>query len=368
MDDQTSLNSSEQPFSVPSKSEREVSDQWLALLNTVQTFSVPKTSLTLPWETGFAALVFGGSSSSTSVPSRMPFVPIPPVLPQSIPGKDTSTTAQQSVHDRPGAWPVVCRRIDGLTWDDRKGLARSRALCRIKSFFQHSPEATGLGRTLLKDILALESEAYLNKVISDILSRKATKTLEKRARSLTSYALFCALHKECPLPINESMVYRFMSEHCVGSSSKAQQLSEALNFCKDTLQVDGVEQATASPRVKGFCFRQGLTKRLLKQADVLTVLMVIALESILLSDKEFLPDRIFAGHCLACTHGRFRWSDALSIVQIAFDLDQDGNGFVQAEGFDVKTATNVSKKRTFLPMTALAWGISTNTWAQTWMS
>ena len=294
-----------------------LSNRWSSLLETVQTMALPKRALVQPWERGFAALVFGTSSSSTSNPTRLPFVPIPAPTVQAIPTTNPQGKRLLNPHDRPGAWPVVSGRIAGLSWDDGKELNRSRALNRLREFFQHNPESSGLGRTLMNDILALQSENYLNEVVSNVFAKKATATLEKRARSLTNYALFCKLRNNLPVPVIESMVYHYMSVECLNSSSKAQQLSEALNFSAETLQIDGAREATASPRIKGFCFKQLLTKKPLKQADVLTVEMVMSLEYLINTDADFLPDRIFAGNCLACVHGRFRWSDGQSILSAA---------------------------------------------------
>jgi hypothetical protein len=65
-----------------SSSDMQLSKSWSSLLDTVQTMALPKRSLLQPWERGFAALVFGSSSSSTSNPVRLPFVPIPdPIVP-----------------------------------------------------------------------------------------------------------------------------------------------------------------------------------------------------------------------------------------------------------------------------------------------
>jgi hypothetical protein len=344
--------------------DQNLSDCWESFLESSLTFSVPARTVKLPWEIGFANQVFGGSSSSTT-PVRLPPIPL---ISDPIPVNIQATARHRLAGiDRPGAWPIVSSRIVGIKWNDCKDIKRSRALTRLQNFFLESPESTGLGRTLMSDILSLQSEDRITAVVADVFSNKSTRTLDKRAASLTLFSLFCRLHSQCPLPISESLVYQYLQDKCGTSASKAQQFREALNFCIDTLQIDGAFEATSSPRVKGFCFRAALQKNPLKQADVLKVLMVTALERIVMAVSEFEPDRIFAGHCCFCLHGRLRWSDSQSILSCVLDIAPDGSGFGQADSLDSKTSTTADKKRTFLPLTALLKGISTDQWCQTWI-
>lgn len=351
--------------SIPiSEHDIKLSNQWESYLDSVQTFSTPARPSKLPWERGFANLVFGGSSSSTQQ-IRLPTIPLVSD-PVAVDIKAKGRYPQQAI-DRPGAWPIVANRILGIKWDDCKEIKRSRALSRLQKFFLESPESTGLGRSLMADILALQSEEHISSVVSDVFTRKATRTLEKRAAALTHYSLFCKLNYKCPLPISEPTVYQYMKERCSTSASKAQMLREALNFCIDTLQLDGASEAAESPRIKGFCFRAALQKQTLKQADVLKVLMVAALERILMTESEYVPDRIFAGQCTFNLHGRLRWSDGQCVQSFEIDEGPDGNGFLQANSLGTKTANTAQKKRTFLPHTALLAGITTNRWAQVWL-
>ena len=344
-----------------------LNNQWEALLSTAQTMALPRRQTALPWERGFASLVFGTTSILTA-PVRLP--PIPPPVPSG--GSSSSSIPQANpillkAVDTPGAWPVIARRMKGLNWDDSRELKRSKALQRLKEFFHQNPEGTGLGRLLMKDILSMESESNLTSAISDIFSRKATKTLAKRSWALTRYALFCRLRRECPVPIVENTLYAYLVSECATSSSKGRQICEALNFTISTLQVDGAFEATSSPRVKGFCFKQGLTKRPLKQAVVLSVGMVTALESMVHAEREFVPDRIFSGHAAACVHGRIRWSDSQRLVHAKLDVGARWEGFLDTKSLLSKTATTESKRTQFLPTTILLGGISSDSWAQEWL-
>ena len=153
------------------------------------------------------------------------------------------------------------------------------------------------------------------------------------------------------------------------SASSAMGFKEALNFLQSTLEADGVSETTCSPRIVGLCHSMALTKKPLKQARVLTVRQVVLLESIVMSEGMFLPDRVFAGHTLACIHGRLRWSDSQRLLNLEFDVPESHpqEGFLNAVSLDTKTATTVQKKTTFLPHVILTGGISTCGWAQKWM-
>ena len=344
-----------------------LNNQWEALLNTAQTMALPRRQVSLPWERGFASLVFGTTALS-SAPIRLPPIPPPASLGGSSSSSDTQAiSAVQKVIDMPGAWPVVARRMKGINWDDARELKRSKALRRLKDFFHQNPEGTGLGRLLMKDILNMESEANLVAVISDIFSRKATGTLAKRSWALTRYTLFSKLRHECPIPILEKMLYSYLVSECSSSASKGRQICEAINFTVSTLQVDGALEATSSPRVKGFCFKQGLTKRPLKQADVLSVAMVTALETMVHAEHEYIPDRIFSGHAAACVHGRIRWTDSQKLMQADLDVGAKWEGFLDTKSLLSKTATTESKRTQFLPTTILLGGISSDSWAQEWL-
>ena len=211
-----------------------LNNQWEALLNTAQTMSLPKRQCSLPWERGFASLVFGTSTDSAA-PIRLP--PIAPIIASTSSSSSALQQADKVVQkavDMPGAWPVIARRLKGLNWDDARELKRSKALQRLKDFFHQNPEGTGLGRLLMKDIMSMESESNLTTVIADIFSRKATKTLAKRSWALTRYALFCRLRNESPVPVLETTLYAYLVKECSTSARRGRQICEALNFTIST--------------------------------------------------------------------------------------------------------------------------------------
>lgn len=345
---------------------------WESLLNSA-TSSATQGRMQMPWERGFAAQVF---SNRTFVLPSVIFNPLPaqnafpiPRLPVDIPISDPASTI--STLDRidkiGGAWPIVAGRMSGMNWDDKKAASRSTALKRLHSFFLTNPEATGLGRSLMSDILGLQNDGYINSVVNDVFARKATRTMSKRAADLAKFSLYCQSRSELPLPFKENLVYDYLRSHCLGSASAASNLCQAINFSAGTLQADGATEATSSPRVKGLTFRQALLKRPLRQAKLLKVSQVRILEAILISESEFPPDRVFSGHCLYCLHGRLRWSDGQATIDAELDLDPNGFGFVQTQALDSKTSTTIQKRTTFLPFTALANGIAVHDWAKCWL-
>lgn len=345
----------------------------------VETHSKPATlpAFQQPWERGFAGLIFGPASKTLPalrtthyVPTADDFVSIGDSS-SSTNGNLSAVNAQtilDTIDAVKGAWPVVAGRLASLTWADRGETGRFTALNRFKYFFQEAPEHTGLGRLLMKDIMCLQDPSSLETAIANIFSKKKTSTLVKRSASVAKYRLYCKERQLPVLPLQEAVVYRFMIEKCSGSASAAQTFKECLNFLSSTLQVDGAAFIAASPRVAGFAFAKQLTKRPLKQARTLTTVEVGILEEIVNNEYEELADRVMAGHCAWNVHGRLRWSDGQSVSCITLDLDDEGRGFVQGLAKDTKTAGSAAKRTIFLPVTALATGMRSNTWAQAWLS
>ena len=131
---------------------------------------------------------------------------------------------------------------------------------------------------------------------------------------------------------------------------------------------DGAADAAASPRICGLANKGLLQKRPLKQAEVLRVSEVIALERLLADDSLDLTDRVFAGHLLMILFGRMRWSDGLHLCSMELDVDEFGDGFLETSTLTSKTSSTIRKKRTFLPFTILANGISEQRWATIWLN
>eukprot|EP00971_Amphidinium_carterae_P299884 5957865-Amphidinium_carterae.1 len=93
-----------------------------------------------------------------------------------------------------------------------------------------------------------------------------------------------------------------------------QQLLESMAFARWTVGMDGADQMESSPRIQGLAVAQRSKKRPLHQVLVLTVAMVVALETLKVArDSECDVDAVIAGQLLFCLYARARWSDAQRI-------------------------------------------------------
>jgi hypothetical protein len=229
-------------------------------------------------------------------------------------------------------------------------------------------ECSSLGRTLVNDILAFQSEDVLVRTIQDVFASRATATLKKRSKLLLKFKNFCNLAGQRMLPISEQLAYRFVLDHCGTSPSAPQSFREALMFLHGTLGADGAHEAASSPRIVGRCFAKMVTKAPLKQSRVLSTQEAVFLEQFVSEPGNDPLDRLFAGHAVFCIHGRLRWSDSLWILNLTEDLEPDtGRGFLQCETLITKTATSAKKKSTFLPATILACGLTGTSWYHDWL-
>ena len=73
----------------------------------------------------------------------------------------------------------------------------------------------------------------------------------------------------------------------------------------------------------------------------------MSLEQFVVSHEQAQHDPIdvaFVGHVLFALYTRSRWTDSLYASQIILDLDEDENGYVQANTLKSKTFTSIQKK------------------------
>ena len=130
-------------------------------------------------------------------------------------------------------------------------------------------------------------------------------------------------------------------------------------FCKGSLLLDGIDAILSSSRVTGSAHRSFLTKRLLKQRDALTVdqVQVQVLEQVVCGDCP-LRDKVFAGHCLLCIYGRFRFGDSQNIVE---EPEVDGD-YVECGLTIHKTMHLAGRARRLLPVVAPTFGVTGLDW------
>ena len=188
------------------------------------------------------------------------------------------------------------------------------ALKRLKVLILLDPEATALGRSLLKMGLQLEDEEKIGQSIADAFRAKASTTLQKRSFSLQAFVVRSYdLGYDSPWRLTETQMYSvFCRLRDDGSKpSTAQHVMEALNFfngiCKFTfMTLDDVVAA----RTRGVARDLALRKRPISQRDPPTLKQVRALEAYMVQADRPGWQKCFVGVVLFCIHASVRWGDA----------------------------------------------------------
>ena len=318
-------------------------------------------SLRLPWEQGFAGLVFNSGESASSVMTRpqMPEVEKDPAM-----LKEPASNKFRAM----GSWKQVIHRISRLQWNVHDEALRNKALGRWKYILSKSEDNSKLGRALLNDVMSLCSDSALEDTLKSVFTNKSTGTLLKRASPIILYMNWCQSKSVAPFPIQEGLIHGYMLDCCLDhvKPSKFQNLRESLNFASGALGLDGAKETANEPRVRGLSDQHLLQRRPLKQANTLTVKQMDHLQNMLMQEGD-LADRVFSGHCLFVAYGRCRWSDAQWPTEVTTDLGVDGHGYIQANTRKSKTSSSIQKKLRFLPLTAPTLGISWEKWHEKWI-
>jgi hypothetical protein len=94
---------------------------------------------------------------------------------------DQRAISRSALLDKPGVWPVVAHRVANVSFWDKDEATRNRALQWMKMILLENLECSALGRTLVSDVLAFQSESVLVQTTQDIFASRASATLKKRA-------------------------------------------------------------------------------------------------------------------------------------------------------------------------------------------
>jgi len=124
--------------------------------------SLTPRPIVMPWETGVAAGVFN-STVGTTVQERLyrPEFRFPVNVP---PAEVDPNTVERQKAQKQSSFPLATRRIKDMLATDSSDLLRSRALGRWKQILQLCPEASDLGRLLLREVQHLKDDASLLRI------------------------------------------------------------------------------------------------------------------------------------------------------------------------------------------------------------
>ena len=175
----------------------------------------------------------------------------------------------------------------------------------------------------------------------------------------------------CPFPLHEGDVeehLEFLRRSGSGPSSLTG-FVEALNFCEHVVGIKGVGDKV-SMESKKILEMSDLNRAEKKQARVLTVREVEAMEKLLSDEDEELAERFAAGAMLFALYSRSRLSDLKKVRGYVKDVvTQNGavNGYLEFRTRTHKTARTVARQGLSMSLVAPLWGLLTPPWGLTFI-
>ena len=324
-------------------------------------------SIAMPWEKGLAAAIFRPTDwQALNSRFQRPEFRFP--VNTGVPVPDPSGLARLKAQAH-SAFPLATRRLKDMTVADASDLLRSRALGRWKQIIQVCPEASDIGRTLLRELQHLKADASLIQLLSDTVAKKSASTLLKRSGEILKFVCFCVKRGVEPFPFDEFVCYQYLCHMAEAKTTKATNASSfrsAVAFCLHTFGFDGSLCVLESKRSQGIAHRLKASKAPLKQKRPFTVAEIVALEGFAADKHSVLVDAIFVAHILFCIYSRSRWGDHQGIESLDWDLDACGGGFVQGNTRRAKTSVTAEQKTRFLPLTAPLCNLSKFQWWLAW--
>ena len=333
----------------------------------------PKPATTRPlWETNpFLAPILGKSSGWVIEDAvKILRAAHPSLLDGSGPGSSFRDSESTMVLRDRATMTKAMGRLRGLAWPQQDDMMRQKAVARWTGILKRFPEHFRVGRLILADMARNAPESGPFKVISDILTKKSTKTLLARAGSVLLYIHYCDVSGILAFPLEEEAVYGYFSflEATKAPPSRADGFLQAVGFMIGTVEPDGGNEVYKSERIRGSSMLQKLTMARVKRRKPYTVEQVAWLEYIVQHGKD-LRDRVAAGYVLFMVYARVRNSDTRSCRSITCDFVPGSQtlGYVQVDVDDTKTGRSAEKRRALMPTVAPRLGVRSKPWADSWI-
>ena len=215
--------------------------------------------------------------------------------------------------------------------------------------------------------MSCESDKVADRSFNFAVFGKPARTLAKRACSLRLYVRWAHASGFKAFPLTEDVVFKYLDDLLMEGAppTRAQSFTEALNFAKGYVGLQGVPDALSSRRVHGAVLASYARKGVLKKRAPLTKAEVLSLESFMMDDStdpDMPRDKILAGFALFCLYTRTRVGDAARIcIEPTLDLASDGSGYIESGMLEHKTSNRV-RSRIRLPVAGSAVGVGGSSW------
>ena len=349
-----------------------------AVSDSVLSMGRSTVDISLPWETAGMNLIFREEDPVdvmlASLPSHVP-VPAPHVQPEELvkepPAKRMKTYPESGECFR-GA--IAVRGYDND--DDKVEGVWRRALEKWLVVVTECPSASLIG-----DRVSRMSTTEAAETLRELFGRKSAATVLKRGSALVAFIAWCRkfFRDEEPMPFRTLHMEGYLRHLKKGNrpASAFTSFQEAVNFATHVVGVSvavtskGQQQGDSvwSPWCNGIIGQalQGKAER--KQATVLSVHQVAALEYMLQDESLSAFDRYACGALLFGIFSRSRVSDLRKTYSWYLDFDQlgdGGDGFIECRTRDHKTANLVLQSGVSMPLVAPALGVTSASWAVRW--
>ena len=203
-----------------------------------------------------------------------------------------------------------------------------------------------------------------------IFGSRSHNTVLKRANSIIRFIHWFTKHSRSfsitPFPLQSADVESYLEflQDQLASPSALSSFVEAVNFCEKVMNIPS-SGTVITPESLNICELASARRREKRQARVLGVKEVAALETFLAHEKNLIVDRFAAGCFLFALYSRSRWSDLRCVYNYTTDIIEiEGKitGYLEYKTRSHKTARLVQKQGLSMPLVAPVWGVGKIPW------
>ena len=208
-------------------------------------------------------------------------------------------------------------RIPDVQWPEAEEAVRTIVLRRWRVIIEHEPTASDVGYQILEALLNPDGMTTAVKIISDVFSCKATKTLQKRSGAIIAYMTWAASNGHHAFPLEEPTCYAYMMTLQAKAATAPSSFLQAVAFTLGMLGLHGAELVTKSKRIQGVSFASLLCKRKPEQRRPFEMQELRWLENLVMKGENLqeclcrfhlLPhlqqSKVLRCHCSRADHSR----------------------------------------------------------------
>ena len=336
------------------------------MLFEAQVSAIPDALPMLPWETGPFKHIFGNDPGVELPSFRMPVPLVTPETARPPPVPETISKAGKRVH---ACLFHSCTAKSRKDDEENEEELWNIALSKWRTIFALTNHQGQVGSMLVDSFWAGDNKSR-EEIIRDVMGLKAPRTAYKRANDLLRCFQFHMDKLDCAWPWDTKSVASYLKtlEGSKGEASATLGLFQAMRFAFHVLDIPFDDGLMSDKRMQGRARRLVADSGPLKQAEALTVQQVIQVERKLVDSGTCDQDRFLIGGMLFTLFSRSRWSDHKHLDFLVFDLDDKGEGFIEAQTFHHKTRNTRKASKRAMPLVCPAVSLAGVDWISAWFN